>query len=130
MGVIVSDVLRAMTLIMDNNDADRHRQIVAAARDAVAGVVEGRDGFTVESYRWVFNQGSSAREFHRVVGDAVADLLSEWLDDLVLDEWWKAILVDILDLHNSGVRRELGEHYLPYPDDVADLFADGDDDGL
>lgn len=123
----MSDVLDALTLIIDNNDAGRYEDITQAAHDAVADVVEDREGFTFDSYRFVFNSGA-ARELHRAVGNAVADLLSDWLSEMQCDEWWKAILVDTLDLGSGTVRQKLGEHYLPEPDDVADLFANEDED--
>lgn len=112
----VEQLVRSLSLIMDNNDSARYAEIVMAAQSAVLADM-GVPAPTVEDYRTAFRNGDTY-DYQRVVGIAVADLLEEWLDELVMDEWWKAILTDVLDLGSWATRDALGEHYLPDPDDL------------
>jgi hypothetical protein len=112
----VQDMVYSLTLIIDENDSQRHEQILAVARAAVLEDM-GEPAPTVEQYRRDFNHGDTTG-YQRVVGIAVAYQLQEWLDELEIDEWWKAIMIDVLDLGSSDVRDALGYHYLPEPSDL------------
>lgn len=117
----------AMTLIMDNNDRDRYWALRDAAEAAIKNMVPAP---TLEQYRGAVRgpDGVGSPTFHAVstersrytgaVGEAVADLLEKWLEELDMDEWWKAILVDQLRLSSPDVRHALGYHYLPEPADM------------
>lgn len=118
------DLIDAMTLVIDNQDSGRYYAVQAAARDAVAGVI---DGITLDEYRAMFSKGN-AYDVYRAVGDAVADLLTEWFDELDLDDWWRILLGDVLQLGGNGTRERLGEHYMPEPDEIADLFDTDEED--
>jgi hypothetical protein len=113
------------------NDSGRYFAVTEAAQRAVVEDM-GSPVPSLEDYEKAYRGGQDHYSYVRAVGSAVAELLSEWLGDLPMDEWWKAILSDVLSLESSDIRDALGKHYLPEPDDMRDLmvseYADDQDE--
>lgn len=117
-----TDVIRALTLITDNNDAARYGLLIDAAVQGVAAVAP-----SLARYEADYWAGFTA-EYVRSVGMAVADVLAELLGE-VSDEWWRAVLADVLQLESDATVTALGVHYMPEPVVVAEwdglVFAPG-----
>ncbi|GGN40211.1 hypothetical protein FHR83_007089 [Actinoplanes campanulatus] len=116
-------LIDAVTLIADNNDFARYYAITEAAQEAIVNDM-GSVPPSQDAYRAAYAHGADYSDCVRVVGIAVANLLSEWLEEAPMDEWWKAILTDALSLSSADTRDALGAHYLPEPDDMTDLLLD------
>jgi len=116
----MSREIDVLTLILDNNDAAMYGRITVAAHDAVLHGTGSwsDDDAQKDAYRHMWKTGDRRDEYVSVVGQYVADEIAEMIEEGKLPEPWGTILADILALSSSDTKQELGEHYLPDPDDI------------
>lgn len=118
-------VVRCLTLTFDNSEAE-HSRLTEAARTAVREDMgtpfDDRDRVE-EDWR----TGRDRDDYVRVVGSAVADQITEIMDEATegVPEHIRSMISDILDLGASDTKDALGEHYLP--ESVDDVFPEGDE---
>jgi hypothetical protein len=109
---------RSVTLIVDNDESlleyvnDAARTAIAedmGSGDTVAGYLDMLAGHGGHYERW---------EYARAVGSRIADTLSDYINETIPGDTHplRLLLADLLDLGNSYLWQEIGEHYLPEAD--------------
>ncbi len=119
-------LLRKLTLWIDN-DGGLHTAATAAAMEAVTD----ESGTYSDADAHLTNYRTRPDEFYDGIGNNIADLIGEWVDEAKEasgDHVMVKVLDDILDLSDSTFRRMLGEHFAPDVDDVAEALGVSDED--
>jgi hypothetical protein len=101
--------VRRLSLVIDN-DQGAYNAVHTAAKEALESVT------TRAEYIERFDADEKSY-YAQKVGEAVADVIAEWIDETVPEGFVKLLIDDAIPLQFSDFQYEIGMYYLPDPHD-------------
>jgi hypothetical protein len=123
MSELIDYFVRHYTLVIDNDQSTYWpvtRAAVGKVRDS---------GITAREWREL-SAGEREERFAEEIGEAVAEMISAWLEESISDRDHAGSLIvrEICFPDDSAVVRGLGAHYVPEDADIVHLLPEGDDE--